>query len=55
MDITKIFKDIFNKIDYLNENVENPFLNKDNQSNPFSRFYSGTYIWIESNNNKDSK
>lgn len=47
MKIKKLIEDVFKKIGYLDENLENPFLNQDNTSNPFARFYNGTYIWVE--------
>ena len=49
MGISKFLQDIFEHINFLDKNLENPFLNSNNQSNPFSKFYNGTYVWIEPN------
>ena len=48
MSIKKLLQYVFERIDYLDENIENPFLNQGNQSNPFTMFYNGTIVWIDS-------
>ena len=52
MSIRRLLEDVFERVNYLDENVENPFLNKDNLKNPFAQFYQGTYVWIDSNENE---
>ena len=47
MGIKKLLQDLFKKIDFIDGQIGNPFLNIENQANPFAKFYSGTYIWIE--------
>lgn len=47
MNLKRLINDVFERIDYLNENLENPFLNSDNQSNPFVNFFNRTYVWID--------
>ena len=53
MRIEKLFNDIFERVDYLDTNIKNPFLEKNCNSNPFARFYTGTYVWIEKNDNDE--
>ena len=53
MGLERLLNDVFERIDYLNENVQNPFLNKDNQTNPFAKFFNRTYIWIDNPNTKE--
>lgn len=61
MSIKKLLNDVFERIDYLDENIENPFLNKDNQGNqgnqgnPFAKFFNGTYVWIENTQKTNNK
>ena len=47
MSIKRLLKDVFERIDFLDEKLENPFLNFENQTNPFAKFYSGRYIWVD--------
>ena len=55
MGIKKLLNDVFERIDSLDENLENPFLNQYNQTNPFANFYSRTYVWIDSNKETDKQ
>ena len=56
MSIKKLYKDIFEHVDFLDKEVTNPFLKTDeNDKNPFAKFYGGTYVWIEKNDNKTEK
>ena len=52
MSIEKLYQDIFEHIDYIDQNIHNPFLEKDKGTNPFAKFYSGTYVWIEPSETK---
>ena len=56
MSLKKLYKDIFERVSFLDEKVTNPFLKTDNESkNPFAEFYGGTYVWIEKNDDKTEK
>ncbi len=51
MSIKRLLKDVFERVEFLDNNVENPFLSNKNSkyknSNPFAQFFGGTYVWIE--------
>lgn len=47
MSIRILLKDVFEHIHYLDKNIENPFINRNNQGNPFAQFYGGTYVWVD--------
>ena len=47
MSIKRLYKDVFEKVEFLDKNFDNPFLKEKQDSNPFAKFYGGTYVWIE--------
>lgn len=47
MSIKRLLKDVYEKVDYLNRNVDNPFLKENESANPFAKFFNRTYVWIE--------
>lgn len=47
MHIKGLFTDIFERVDFLDKEVENPFLVEDNYANPFAKFFSATYVWVD--------
>ncbi len=51
MGIKVLLKDVFERVNYIDKNVENPFVNKNNQGNPFAQYFSGTYVWIDTPEN----
>ena len=55
MSIKILLNDIFEKISYLDKNVENPFIQEDNLNNPFSALFNRTYVWIDNNENENLK
>lgn len=60
MSIKRLISSIFNKVEFLDKHVENPFLRqKFNQQiftqkseNPFAKFFNGTYVWIDPPDNQ---
>lgn len=56
MSIKKLYKDIFERVNFLDKEVTNPFLKTDGEcNNPFTKFYEGTYVWIEKPDNEFKK
>lgn len=47
MSIKRLYKDVFERVNFLDKNVENPFLKKEKGKNPFSNFFGGTYVWVD--------
>ena len=47
MSIKRLYKDIFEKVEFLDKNVTNPFLGHKTDENPFAQFFGGTYVWVE--------
>ncbi len=47
MPIKKLYKDIFERVNFLDKELGNPFLMRSNKTNPFSKFFGGTYVWID--------
>lgn len=55
MSIKRLYRDVFERIEFFDKNVENPFLKKSSHSNPFAEFFGGTYVWIEQPEKKSKK
>jgi len=54
MSIKRLINDVFERVEFLDKNVENPFLqsgsgtkNTGFAGNPFAQFFGGTYVWID--------
>lgn len=51
MSIKRLLNDVFERVDFLDQTVENPFLRSnefdETFKNPFAQFFGGTYVWIE--------
>lgn len=49
MSIKRLLKDVYEKVEFLDKNVDNPFLKEENSANPFAKFFNKTYVWVEKN------
>ena len=56
IELKLFFEKLNKKINYLDENVKNPFIDKKEKSlNPFEKAFQRTYVWVDKEDKDGNK